>query len=150
MWKMGGRQSSPAGTSASLSANNSPARMYPSSSNQASGEDVGTSSRGLAINPPDLRPRTRSLSNVLQPSASSNGHNASHNHYRRLTHHLPPSLTSMAGLPFGLTTGSPDSDTSADEMVPFGRFIAAHSLPVQPFLPFNGEYNLTCLSSHLI
>lgn len=47
---------------------------------------------------------------------------------------------SMAGLSFGLSSGSPDSDNSSEELGPFGRVFAAHSLPAQPFLPFNGTY----------
>lgn len=138
---MGGRQSTTAGTSR-LSANNSPAHMYASTAGTAAGDGDEGRVRVTAV---DVRPRTRSLSNVLTSSngpSSSNGHHhhhQAHNHHPHHTHLHQPSLMSMAGLSFGLSSGSPDSDTSAEDMPSFGRVFSAHSLPVQPFLPFNGE-----------
>lgn len=143
---MGGRQSSTAGTSR-LSASNSPAHMYPSASSDGDDGRVPGLRIGMTV-PADVRPRTRSLSNVLQSSngqSSSNGHPHPHHHHPHQAHnHHPhlhqPSLMSMAGLSFGLSSGSPDSDTSAEDMPhPFGRVFSAHSLPAQSFIPFNGK-----------
>jgi len=68
----------------------------------------------------DWRQRARSLSNVL--SASQTNGSAIH----------VPQMHST----FGLSV-SPDSDTSTEDNLPFGRVFSAHSLPVQ-LISFNG------------
>ena len=137
---MGGRQSSPAGASR-LSASNSPPAVYSSEAEETARVSSGNVRATGSVSVADVRPRTRSLSNVLQPPSSSNGHHVVHHmpHHSHHHPHLQPSLMSMAGLSFGLSSGSPDSDTSAEDGPPFARVISAHSLPLQPFLPFNGE-----------
>lgn len=66
----------------------------------------------------DWRQRTRSLSSVInghpQPPINVGGHSA-----------------------FGLSA-SPDSDTSTEDSLSFGRVFSAHSLPVQ-LVSFNGN-----------
>jgi hypothetical protein len=68
----------------------------------------------------DWRQRTRSLSSVLSGQQT----NGSAIHVSQLNS-------------FGLST-SPDSDTSTEDNLPFGRVFSAHSLPVQLF-SFNGR-----------
>ncbi|XP_023232551.1 E3 ubiquitin-protein ligase znrf2-like [Centruroides vittatus] len=74
---------------------------------------AGNSSRA------DARQRARSLSNVW------NGHTGQ-----------PMTIPANHGA-YGPTSGSPDSDTSTPDDIPFGRVFAAHSLPVQ-LVSFNG------------
>lgn len=132
---MGARQSSGSGT---VSSSNSP-RLYTQSSvpgsssrsNDTSSTSRGNSGRPITVPPLDLRQRTRSLSNVM-----SNGPGSSQG----------PSLLSMAGLPFGLSSGSPDSDTSTEDVASFGRVFSAHSLPVH-IVPFNGMSSVDIIIS---
>lgn len=118
---MGGKQSSNA---------NSP-RVHNSGSAAATGSTSSTSaSGGLGVfnqrtAPPssstganDARQRARSLSSVL------NGHSGQ-----------PISIPAGHAV-FGVS-GSPDSEDSTPDELPFGRIFAAHSLPVQ-LVSFNG------------
>ena len=130
---MGGRQSTGgAGSPGTVSSSNSP-RLYSetssvagssSRSNDGRGNNNNSANRPITVPSLDLRQRTRSLSNVLGNGAGS----SSGTHGSSL----------LSGLPFGLSSGSPDSDTSTEDGASFGRVFSAQSLPVH-IVPFNGE-----------
>ena len=88
----------------------------------ANGQTSHNSNQNSDIqNSSDWRQRARSLSSVLNGS-QTNG-NAIH----------VPQIHSSFGL-----SASPDSDTSTEDNLSFGRVFSAHSLPVQ-LISFNGS-----------
>ena len=103
-----------ASTSVSTSGRSNSTRVLgQQSSHNSNNSDIQTSS--------DWRQRARSLSSVLNGS-QTNG-NAIH----------VPQIHSSFGL-----SASPDSDTSTEDNLSFGRVFSAHSLPVQ-LISFNGK-----------
>lgn len=130
---MGARQST-SNAGGSLSSTNSP-RVVCAGHHSAPGSSLtgpnGSSREHGAVRQArqshassDWRHRARSL-NTLNggPQAGSSGQSM------------------MAGLSFGLGSGSPDSDTSIEDIASFGRVFSPHSLPVH-LVPFNGKFEL--------
>jgi E3 ubiquitin-protein ligase ZNRF1/2 len=104
--------------------NNGLIGVMPSTSMSTNGSSRTNSTRLNATNTDinttnDWRQRTRSLSSVLSGQQT----NGSAIHVSQLNS-------------FGLSA-SPDSDTSTEDNLPFGRVFSAHSLPVQ-LISFNG------------
>jgi hypothetical protein len=103
--------------------NNGLIGVMPSTSMSTNGSSRTNSTRlntNTDINTNDWRQRTRSLSSVLSGQQT----NGSAIHVSQLNS-------------FGLSA-SPDSDTSTEDNLPFGRVFSAHSLPVQ-LISFNGR-----------
>ena len=125
---MGGRQSTPTGSTASPMERNSNGHHHSAPGSAAlsgpSSSREGRNSRHLMAQS-DWRQRARSLGNVMN-GQPSDGH----------------SLLNMPamGLSFGLS-GSPDSDTSTEDVsVGHGHFrFSAHSLPVH-VVPYAGTF----------
>ena len=109
-----------ASTSFSTSGRSNSTRVNGQSSQNSNSDIIQTSN--------DWRQRARSLSSVLNGS-QTNG-NAIH----------VPQIHSSFGL-----SASPDSDTSTEDNLSFGRVFSAHSLPVQ-LISFNGKPSISLTS----
>lgn len=129
---MGGRQSSPGGSTGGFvpSSNNSP--QDNSSDNQSSASSSPLYHNGsnrarqqlASASGSDWRQRARSLTSVINSSSSHNSSNGQ-----------PIVTVSPLGHASFNLSASPDSLNSIDDLTPFGRVFSAHSLPVH--LAFN-------------